>query len=123
MIDASISGRNLIVNGRKIRFDQRIEKFVVLDDRVIVALRVSAFEVGDSLVGRNILAFDEKGEMLWRIPATGARRSSRFGGTTPEAYLDLYVGDGGKIHVGSPSGVRFDLDPMTGEISNGVIDR
>ena len=88
---------------------------VELDARVIIELMVDDFKVGDPLVGRNILAFDGNGEMLWRIPASGVMRSSRYGGETPEAYFGLWLDDEGNLKTGVPSGWDYVLDPENGD--------
>ena len=123
MIKASKSGKTLTVNGRTIEFEQRVEDLVVLDDRVIIRLYVDDFAVGDPLVGRNLLAYDAKGELLWRIPATGVMRDSVHGGQTPEAFFDLWMGDDGKVKSATPDGFEFDVDPEMGKISNPVFTK
>ena len=123
MMQVSKSGKTLNINGNTISFEQRVNEFVELADRVIVELYVDDFEVGDPLVGRNILAFDENGEMLWRIPATGVTRRSVLGGETPEAFFGLWLGDDGKVKTGTPNGFDWDIDPDTGKISNPIFTR
>ena len=116
MIVATKSGKSLSINGREIEFDQRVEDMVVLADRVLIELRVSDFAVGDPLVGRNILAYDAEGKLLWRIPANGLMRPSRFGGETPEAYFGLWFDESdNKLKTTIPSGWTLELDPETGE--------
>ena len=112
------SEKSVIVNGKEIKFDQSIAAIVRLDDRVLVELNSDDFAVGDPLVGRNILAFDANGELLWRIPATGVMRRSVHDGETPEAFFGLWLDGDGKVRTGTPNGFDWDVDPDTGKISN-----
>ena len=118
------SGKTLTINGRAIEFDQKVDEVVEFPDRVVIRLRVDDFAVVDPLVGRNILAFDRTGEMVWRIPANGLTRPSRYGGETPGAYFGLWIDKkDGKLKTGIPSGWTFEIDPETGEPSKPEITK
>ncbi|MDP6805844.1 MAG: hypothetical protein QF902_11045 [Rhodospirillales bacterium] len=118
------SGKTLTIDGRKLAFDQRVEAMVVLDHRVIIELDADDFELGDPLVGRNILAFDSNGEMLWRIPATGMMvRDDDSSPEAPEAFFGLGLhSDGKTITIGTPDMI-YEVDPETGKIFNGIINK
>lgn len=118
------SEKALSINENVITFDQRIDETVTLSDRVILRLMVDDFDVGDPLVGRNVLAFDGDGRLLWRIPPTGGTRSRPDGTEAPEAYFGLGLDDDGKtVKIGTPDGFEYDLDPETGDISNPVFTK
>ncbi|MDP6805843.1 MAG: hypothetical protein QF902_11040 [Rhodospirillales bacterium] len=96
---------------------------VTLEDRVIIRLLVGDFEIGDPLVGRNVLAFDKDGNMLWRIPTTGVMVRDPDGSEAPEAYFNLRLNsDGETINIASPD-LTYDLDPETGKLSGGRVHR
>ncbi len=69
----------LTINGREFAFEQRIQQVLVLADRVIVRFRGKSFADDDPLKGRNIIALDENGEMLWRIQDRGVTRTTKDG--------------------------------------------
>ena len=117
------SGKTLTINGKKLVFDQRVDEAVTLEDRVIIHLRVDDFEVGDPLVGRNVIALDASGNLLWRIPATGYTVRNRLGLEVPEAFFGLELEEDHKtITIGTPDTV-YEIDPESGELSNATINR
>ena len=116
----SKSGKTLTIEGRNFAFDQRIERIVVLDDRVILELYVNDFEFGDPLVGRNVIAVDKDGNLLWRITETGVMMRDPDGSEAPAAYFNLRLSSDGKnIKIGTPD-MTYDLDPETGRRSGGT---
>ncbi len=117
------SGKSLTINGRTLTFDQRVDEVVVLSDRVIVELLVDDFDEDDPLKGRNIIALDENGKMLWRIQDRGITRTTKDGREIPESYTGLGLEDDGVVRVSTPFGFDYDLDSETGGISNPVFDK
>lgn len=105
------------INGKHHKFSQEIREVLQLPDRIIIRLLVDDFEEGDPNVGRNVLAFNESGEELWRIEASGyfVERDPNV----PEAYfgVDMTVGH---LRVHGADFV-YDLDPDTGAVSNAEI--
>ncbi len=123
-MDVTHSGKTLTINGQTVTFGQKVKQVIVLDDRVIIRLLVDDFAEGDPMVGRNILAFDAEGKMLWRVMDHGATLEADDGnGRVPQAFLALWVDDDRKtIKAGIPAFI-FDLDPETGELSNPELNR
>lgn len=66
-----IGERALVIGGQEIEFRQRILRFLPVQDRVIVLLNPDDFEFGDPMVGRNILAYGENGELIWQVADHG----------------------------------------------------
>ncbi len=80
--------------------------------------------MGDALVGRNVIALDAGGKLLWRIPATGVILRDPDGSEGPEAYFGLELEEDGKtINVGSATGWTYEIDPETGKLSNSTFQR
>ncbi len=105
-------------------FDQRVDDFIVLDDRVIVELLTDDFADEDPLAGRNVVCLDNKGELLWRIQNAGVTRTTADGREIPDPFMGIGLDEDGKtIKVGIAMGVDFDLDPETGEITNPVFTK
>ena len=117
------SGKTLTIDGRTVVLDQRVEAMVVLDDLVIVELYVNDFKMGDPLVGRNVIALDVDGNLVWRIPDTGVMIRDPDGSEAPEAYYTLRLNSDGKtINIGTPV-MTYEIDPETGRISKGIVNR
>ena len=106
----------LTISGKRVDFPQRIKKFVTLENLVIVLLKVSDFEEGDPMVGRNIVALNEDGEIVWRIEDHGFRITDWRDVEAPEAFFGLWLEDDGKtLKAGIPHAI-FEVDPETGSL-------
>jgi hypothetical protein len=104
-----IDAHTLDINGIAVQFDQRVFSFLIMENKVIVLLHVNDFELGDEMVGRNVLAHNDKGEMIWRVGVHGFRRDD-----APEAFFEIWLEDDGRLMAGTPA-IDFSLDPETGE--------
>jgi hypothetical protein len=106
----------LKISGKEIEFPQRVKKFVSVGSRAIVLLKVSDFEEGDPMVGRNIVAIDEDGKMAWRIEDHGIKVKDWQGIEAPEAFFGLWLENNGKtLKAGVPHAI-FEVDPETGRL-------
>ena len=115
--------KELCINGRSIRFDQRIAKWVEVDGKAVLLLNSDDFEKGDELVGRNIVAYDEQGEFVWRIEYHGYKVTNRDGVDVPQAFFGLWIDkESGILKAGIPVAV-FDVDPETGMFLKVELDR
>ena len=110
-----IGERVLVIGGQEIEFRQKILRFLPLEDRVIVLLNPDDFEFGDPMVGRNILAYDGSGELIWRVADHGLKRPSRR--KAPEAFFNIGMPDDSTINAVAASCI-FKLDPETGALSD-----
>ena len=100
-------------HGRRIDTDKRIEDVIDMGDKAIVVFYVNDYEMGDMMVGRNILAYDEDGNELWRVEDHGLRRRSER--RAPDAFFDIRLDQEGRLWGGTP-GVELMIDPETGKI-------
>ena len=111
---AEIDGRELRFNDHKLNFEQRIVEAVEFDNKLVVLLNSDDFEDGDEMVGQNIVAVDEKGEIDWRIEYHGFKVRNRAGKKVPQAFFGLWIDeDDGSLRAGIPV-ADFVVDPETG---------
>lgn len=123
-MNASYEGKTLIVSGRRISMPYPIEQILPLPDKVIVLLNDEDMPSDDPLMGRNVAAFDKDGNMAWRIPLSTVTFIDDHDREWPCPYSYLaFAEDGCTIQVYETSGVRHDLDPATGELSNSLFTR
>ena len=101
------------LGGRRIELDKRVEESIDLGDKVIVLFYVNDYEVGDMMVGRNIVALDGEGEQMWRVADHGLRR--RGAPEVPDAYFDIHIDEDGRLWGGLP-GLYAEIDLDTGEL-------
>ena len=99
--------------GNRIELDKRVESSIDLGDKVIVLFYVNDYEMGDMMVGRNIVAYGEDGNELWRVEDHGLRRRSER--RAPDAFFDIHVDDDGRLWGGTP-GIYLEIDLETGKI-------
>ena len=130
--NVSTSGKHVIViNNRKLSFEQRVAEFRVVDDRVLVRLNSFDFPPDDQDGGRNIFAYDENANLTGaniddrrgrhEDRSTAARRrenyvntrSKRIGDGDAIAGGNRQVGVGSGVEKGRPALVRVEL--RTGE--------
>ncbi len=114
----------LEIDGRIVRFPQRIFRFVEYRDIIVVGLKVADFDIADPMVGRNILALDRQGKLLWRVEDHG------FEYQDPDADRLLpqpFIGLGVNSETGKMEGVLpyvyVTIDEKTGGVSDPVINR
>ncbi len=100
-------GENLV------RFEQPVVEHVEDKGRVIVLFNSDFYEMGDMMVGRNIVAYDEDGNELWRVEDHGLRRRSER--KAPDAFFDIRLDEEGRLWGGTP-GVELMIDLETGKI-------
>ena len=105
--------RTLLISGKEVKFGQSVKEILDLGDRLVVRLYVDDFEVGDMMVGRNIVAYDEDGNELWRVEDHGLRRPAAP--DVPDAFFDIHVDEKGRLWGGTP-GVELMIDLETGKI-------
>ncbi len=101
------------LGGRRIELDKRVENSIDLGDKIIVLFYVNDYEVGDMMVGRNIVAYDEDGKELWRVEDHGLRRPAAP--DVPDAFFDIHMDDDGRLWGGTP-GIYLGIDLGTGKI-------
>ncbi len=124
MIDVSTSGKHtVVVNGRKLIFEQRVSEVLTVDDRVLVRLNSFDFPADDSDAGRNVFAYDENGELLWRIEDSGFAAGGPGGKPVKQGYTGMGPDEDGRFRVFQPIGCLYDVDLETGKISNPELTR
>lgn len=123
-IDASTSGKHtVVINDREITFDQRVVEILTLGNRVLVMLNGVDFPPDDPNKGRNIFAYDENGELLWRIEDSGFTAGGPGGKTVKQGYTGMGPDEDGRFRVFQPIGCFYDVDLETGKISNPELTR
>ena len=96
----------LEIDGRIVRFPQRI------------------FRIADPMVGRNILALDRQGKLLWRVEDHGFEyQDPDADRLLPQPFIGLGVNsETGKLEGVLPY-VYVTIDEKTGGVSDPVINR
>ena len=84
-------------DGNRIELDKRVESSIDLGDKVIVLFYVNDYEMGDMMVGRNIVALGSDGNELWRVEDHGLRRPA-----APDVPGILLRFDGDRLVVRRP---------------------
>ena len=113
MINILEGAKEAKFGGNVIRFEQPVVEHLEDKGRVIVLFNSDFYEVGDMMVGRNIVAYGEDGDELWRVEDHGLRRPGAP--DVPDAFFDIHVGDDGRLWGGTP-GVELMIDLETGKI-------
>ena len=108
-----VDEKTLLIGGKKVNFGQSVKEVLDLGDRLVVRLYVDDFEVGDMMVGRNVVAYGEDGNELWRVEDHGLRRRSER--KAPDAFFDIRLDEEGRLWGGTP-GVELMIDLETGKI-------
>ena len=122
---AQVNDRVLKINDRQVEFEQPIDEFLVLEDRVIILFEPSEEQEDDPDFGRNVFAFDETGEQLWRIQDSGFTIGSHRDDDSEvrAPYTGMGLKENGRIIVSQQIGCSFDVDSQTGKISNMVLGK
>jgi hypothetical protein len=106
----------LMIGGKELRFDQRVDVMIEMSDRSIILLNTDDFLRGDALVARNVLCFDRNGDLLWRIE-DAEMMIGEGEDEVPQSYLSLEYIDG-TIVVGNPDAI-FSVNPDDGILFDG----
>ena len=110
---------HLEINGRGFDLGWPINYAIALQDRVIVTVEHYDLPKTDPQFGRNVFALDRNGRELWRIEASPAIFMDDQGRKCPFPYIYLQRSpDGRGLWIDNQSGIRCDLDPATGALSN-----
>ena len=113
-----VDRRSITIGSKPIELESAVYREVELDDRIVLLLDPDLYNDNDLRVGQNILCFDLKGELLWRVQSHGRRIPNAAGQMVPEAYFGLWLEEGTMQLKCGAIQLNFDLDPDTGEISN-----
>ena len=109
----------LEIDGQAFDLGWPINDAIALEDRVIVAVSHYKLQKTDPQFGRNVFALDRNGRELWRIAASPAIFMDDQGRKCPFPYIYLQRSpDGRGLWIDNQSGIRCDLDPATGALSN-----
>ena len=113
MVDIEEGAREAMFGGSLVRFEQPAVEHIETDGRIVVLFNSDFYEMGDMMVGRNIVAYDEDGNELWRVEDHGLRRPAAP--DVPDAFFDIHVDDDGRLWGGTP-GIYLGIDLGTGKI-------
>ena len=112
-------GKKLSIEGKTFELEQPIFDLLPLQDRVIVVFDPQGYTKRDERYDRNVVAIGENGEILWRIERSKGRQVEDDGEEIRSAFVGLDMAQDGKVvHIYEWAGLRHDLDPDTGKISN-----
>ena len=100
--------------------EQPVRNVAELEDRVIVLMKGYEYPDDDPNRELNVVCYSKSGRFLWRIEDLGAMDPDL--GENP--FTSIRVDEvQGTIVVRYFEGLRYDLDPETGRLSNAVITR
>ena len=105
------------IGNRILKFDEKISQVLELEDKILILLNKYGHPENDPDYGRNVVAFDARGEELWRIEDSGVKVRGRTMEKVSQGYTGLRETRDGTIHAWAMDW-RHDLDPKTGKISN-----
>ena len=109
-----VDAKRVIIGDAEVEFRQDIKKVLELNDLVVILLRKGKLDESGSFYSRNILAYDGKGEPVWRVEDAGISVRNREGNYIPQPYLSLWTGkDGKSLHAGL-GGIEVEIDPSNG---------
>tara|TARA_R110002110_G_scaffold198346_1_gene408574 strand:+ start:1516 stop:1890 length:375 start_codon:yes stop_codon:yes gene_type:complete len=115
---------SLDVDGRIVRFPQRIYKFVEYQDIIVICLVNRNIDPADPMVGRNILALDRQGNLLWRVEDHGFEyQDPDADRLLPQPFIGLGVNPKINKLRGVLPYVCVTIDEKTGGVSDPVINR
>ena len=115
---------SLNIEGKIVRLPQRIARFVEYQDIIVVCLGNENIDVADPMFGRNILALDRQGNLLWRVEEHGYEYyHSRVDGYVPQPFIGLGVNSKINKLRGVLPYVCLTIDEKTGAVSDPVINR
>ncbi len=113
MVDIEEGAREAMFGGNLVEFEQPAVEYVEAEGRIVVLFNSDFYEMGDMMVGRNIVAYGEDGNELWRVEDHGLRRRSER--KAPDAFFDIRLDEEGRLWGGTP-GVELMIDLETGKI-------
>jgi len=99
-----MTSHKIVIDKSEISFDYEIEEYLLYDDTLIVRLNWEKENINSY---RNILAFNNFGELLWKI-------DSKLNGKYP--YVKIDKDDNDVLIAYNFSGLKLSLDPLTGLI-------
>ena len=104
----------LDINGNKAFLENNIKEILLLDDLTIVRLDDDqAHGPGDKSMNRNVLAFDQKANLIWEI-----QEAPHGGDEWPKPYVRL-AKQGSRLIAGNWIGVDYVVDLKTGNVNAG----
>ena len=117
-LEASKTGTHTVrIGERKLTFDQKVAKVSVAPDKVLVLLNPIDFAEDDPDAGRNILALDSKGDLIWKIEDAGFKIQLDGGREMPDGYVGMKLWSDGRFSAFQGIGCRCFIDLKTGKIT------
>jgi hypothetical protein len=120
-MNVSFSGTGLVIDGTKVELGRPVLQAITRENLVIVRVDDSR-DVGVSEnYGRNIFAVDKDGKEVWRIAVPGWVDKTISGETIVSPWVRLR-GDpaSGDVKADDGGGFSYELDPVTGKLSNAI---
>ena len=126
--------KTLIINQNEIKKKKKIGTVLQLPDKVVVLLATHSFQFGDPMVGRNLLAYDAGGNLVWRIEDHGAVIRARPEDKVtkpdengvrwiPQSVLEVEISEKtGLVEATLPHWI-LEIDPETGKILDARYNR
>lgn len=118
-----ISNRLAVTEG-EVTLEAPIRDVIALGDRQIVLFADEKYEKGDPNAVRNIVAVDDRGEIIWRVESSGPVTNTPNDPDTPFVGWEWKTIDGKKkLVVYEMIGMCYELDTNTGKLSNPKISK
>ncbi len=106
-----LSGKQLIINGKHISFNEKVSDILLLDD-IIIALDFDDKSANKDWLLNNVYGFDYDGNRIWVIQDIKEYDESY----KSTSYIGLLPKDDETIQVNDYWGKRFFVDIRTGTI-------
>lgn len=113
MGDRDIWDLDLVINGNEVGLRGPLENLLVVDERVLILMRISKGERRS----RNVEAYDVNGKKLWTIEAPALDVVD--GEDNYYVSLGYYRGTE-KVTLRDRAGTKYELDPRTGVTKHAI---
>ena len=126
-MSVSFEGRKLAIDDREFEMELPIRKAIENDSGVIIVVfkELKGIEPilgrDDPRIDRNVVGVDFNGQIVWRIEQSKRANGREKDGAIEymiNPWLFLQTQPDGKVTVGDFEGMRYTVDPKTGELSD-----
>lgn len=107
---------SIFIKDKMVDLEIPILDILELDEIFLVLVEDFDLSPDDPNVGRNIIALDKSGNVVWRVQPFWHTVRAEDGRKVPDSYRSLRLEEGNKIYSYQGIGYVCEIDPQTGKI-------